>query len=325
VLFPVGALALLAGVAFGAFYLMQTFADSPATAVAAVPAKAETAAPAKAGATTAVARIPEASATAKASAAGGDTAARPSVSGAPVKTAALPANPAAPAAKVPAPGNARWGKAEGARTTAAAVPAEAEGAPKVDTPPSAPVPSEEPKMAASKAPDPKAEAPKKLAYAAPEKAVRPVDKTATAALPPASGKTALPGVDTDPLSVAPAKADASDDGSASGGYASTVHTDVKLHAGPSNGSRSLGVVPRKATVQVLSCSGWCKVSYGGKQGYIYKSFLGHAPASAAAQKPAPEKTAAAAPQAEASQPGAPAPADAKALEEAAKRTVMRAR
>src|SRR5690606_3763126 len=39
VLFPVGALALLAGVAFGAFYLMQTFADSPATAVAAVPAK----------------------------------------------------------------------------------------------------------------------------------------------------------------------------------------------------------------------------------------------------------------------------------------------
>jgi hypothetical protein len=202
---------------------------------------------------------------------------------------------------------------------------------KTESPEAAP---EAPKTEVSKT---VAEAPKKLAYASPSQAAHPVDKAVTAALPQAastSGETALPGVNADPLSV-PAKAsagEASDSAGGSdtaGGYASTVHTAVKLHAGPSNGSRSIGVVPGKATVHVLSCKGWCKVSYAGKEGYIFKSFLGghasSAPAQAAPQKSAAAPAAPAAPAAQnaAAKPAAPAPADAQALEAASERTMMR--
>jgi hypothetical protein len=259
-----------------------------------------------------------------------DVAGRVATSAAAVKTAAIA--PAGAVAKVPAPDNARWGGAADSKPAPAkaAQAGEAAAAPKVDDPQSAPVPTEAPKIAA-----PKTEAPKKLAYAAPSQAsAHPVDKAVTAALPPASAskEEALPGVDTNPLSV-PAKASAEEaNDAAGGGYLSTVHMAVKLHAGPSNGSRSVGVVPSKATVHVLSCSGWCKVSYQGREGYVYKSFLGHGSTSAAAQKAAPEKAASektAASQAQAGQPAAkpaaPAPADAKALEEAAERTLMRRR
>jgi hypothetical protein len=109
-----------------------------------------------------------------------------------------------------------------------------------------------------------------------------------------------------------------------------VHTAVKLRAGPSNGSRSIGVVPGKATVQLLNCKGWCKVYYAGKEGYVFKSFLGGhaspAPAQAAPQKsaaapaaPAAQQTA----QSAAAKPATPAPANAEALEAASERTMMR--
>jgi hypothetical protein len=342
VLIPTGALALLAGVAFGAFYLMHTFAAGPDAAVAnaAAPAKAETA--------VAAAQIPATKAApaeaAKANAAAGsdpksapnqDVAGRVA-SAAAVKTAAIPASGAA--VKVPAPDNARWGGAADDKPAASeAAQADGAAAPKVDDPQSAPVSTEAPKVAASKAEAAKTEAPKKLAYASPSQAsAHPVDKAVTAALPPASAsrEEALPGVNTNPLSVpANASADEADDAAGSGGYVGTVRTAVKLHAGPSNGSRSIGVVPGKATVHVLNCNGWCKVSYQGREGYVFKSFLGHGSAPTAAQKAAPEKAAsektAAAPQAQAAQPAAkaaaPAPADAQALKEAAERTLMRRR
>jgi hypothetical protein len=342
VLLPAGALALLAGVALGAFYLMHTFAAGPNAAVA------NTAAPTKAETTVAaVAQVPAAPAeTAKTSTAvSQDTAARVTAPVTPAKVAAVaPTGAAATETKVLAPDNARWGESSGAKVAAAPQPQadEVDAAPKVDDPQSAPVPTEEPKMAAPKTEAPKAEAPKKLAYAAPSQAAHPVDKAVTAALPPAgsaaqdaSGETALPGVNANPLSV-PAKAsagEASDTAGSSdtaGGYASTVHTAVKLRAGPSNGSRSIGVVPGKATVHVLNCKGWCKVSYAGKEGYVFKSFLGGhaspAPAQAAPQKsaaapaaPAAQQTA----QSAAAKPAAPAPADAQALEAASERTMMR--
>ena len=340
VLLPAGALTLLAGVALGAFYLMHTFGAGPDAVAtnAAAPAKTETTVAAVAQVPTVAAEAAKASATAAQDAVG-----RIATPAAAAKTASIaPKGAAVAAAKVPAPDNERWGDdAADAKVAAAPQPQaeKADAAPEVNDPQSAPVPTEEPKMAASKteSPEAAAEAPKKLAYAAPSQAAHPVDKAVTAALPPAtssprdaspkgsSNETALPGVNADPLSV-PAKASAGEAGDTAGGYASTVHTAVKLHAGPSNGSRSIGVVPGQATVHVLNCKGWCKVSYAGKEGYIFKSFLGRASAPAPA---APQKSAAApaAPAAQAAQsaakPAAPAPADAKALEAASERTMMR--
>jgi hypothetical protein len=340
VLLPAGALALLAGVALGAFYLMHTFGAGPDAVVAntAAPAKAETTVAAVAQVPTVAAESPKASATTAQ-----DTAERTVTPAVAAKTAAIaPKGAAVAAVKVPAPDNERWGDdAADAKVAAAPQPQaeKADAASEVNDPQSAPVPMEEPKMAASKteSPEAAAEAPKKLAYASPSQAAHPVDKAVTAALPQAastSGETALPGVNANPLSV-PAKASAGEasDSDSAGGYASTVHTAVKLHAGPSNGSRSIGVVPGKATVHVLNCKGWCKVSYAGKEGYIFKSFLGghasSAPAQAAPQKSAAAPAAPAAPAAQqaaqsaAAKPAAPAPADAKALEAASERTMMR--
>jgi hypothetical protein len=340
VLLPAGALALLAGVALGAFYLMHTFGAGPDAVVAntAAPAKAETTVAAVAQVPAATAQTPKAG---TATAQGASE--RITAPTAAAKTAAIaPKGAAVAAVKVPAPDNERWGDdAADAKVAAAPQPQaeKADAASEVNDPQSAPVPMEEPKMAASKteSPEAAAEAPKKLAYASPSQAAHPVDKAVTAALPQAastSGETALPGVNANPLSV-PAKASAGEasDSDSAGGYASTVHTAVKLHAGPSNGSRSIGVVPGKATVHVLSCKGWCKVSYAGKEGYVFKSFLGghasSAPAQAAPQKSAAAPAAPAAPAAQqaaqsaAAKPAAPAPADAKALEAASERTMMR--
>jgi len=324
VLLPTGALALLAGVALGAFYLMHTFGAGPdgVVANAAAPTKAETT----------VAQVPAAVVEAPKTmeAAPQDTAGRVSAPAVPVKSAAAePKGIAAAGVKILTPDNARWGDETAVKAAAAPQPQaeEADVAQAVNDPQSAPVPTEEPKMAAPETEAPKAEAPKKLAYAAPSQAAHPVDNAVTAALPRAgsSKETALPGVDPDPLSL-PSKTSAGRVEGTSGGYMSTVHTAVKLRAGPSNGSRSIGVVPGKATVHVLSCQGWCKVSYEGREGYIFKNFLGHAsaPAPAAAETAsAPAATAPAAqPAQSAAKPAAPAPADAKALEAAAERTMM---
>jgi hypothetical protein len=325
VLLPAGALALLAGVALGAFYLMHTFATGPDAAVAsATQTKVKATVAAVAQVPTAPTEAPKASATAAQ-----NTAERIAAPAASVKTAAIAPKGVAVAAKVPAPDNARWGEAADANPTPASQPQaaeEADSGPKVNDPQSAPVPTEAPKMAAPKTEAPKAEPVKKLAYAAPAQASQPVDKAATAALPPAapSKDTALPGVNSSPLSV-PTTASAGEAVGGAGGYMSTVSSDVRLHASASGGSRSIGVVPKKATVQVLTCKGWCRISYKGQEGYIYKSFLGHASAPAPAPA-APEKAAAASAtqtQQNTAKPATAAPvANAEALKAAAERTLM---
>jgi hypothetical protein len=181
--------------------------------------------------------------------------------------------------KVPAPDNARWGEESDVKPDAAPAQANAleaqaaagkmEAAAEVKDPQSAPVPTE---------------APKKLAYASPEpKPAHPVDKAVTASLPPARATkdTTPPGVNPNLLSI-PAKAsvDAPAD-TASGGYLGTVRSGVRMHSGPGNHTGTIGVIPDNATVRVLNCSAWCKVAYKGKQGYIYKSFLGGSAAAAA--------------------------------------------
>lgn len=48
---------------------------------------------------------------------------------------------------------------------------------------------------------------------------------------------------------------------------------VKMRAGEDNDSDVVKVLPAKANVEVLSCKGWCKVSYDGQEGYVFKRFL----------------------------------------------------
>jgi hypothetical protein len=298
VLLPVGGLALLAGVALGAFYFMHSFAPGPAGTSVAAPAKAqaavtaaaEKAAPAVAGTSTVETGAIGNAKQAAAQDVAGRVASTDKVNAAPAQTVA-----AAAAMKVPAPDNARWGdepdaapaaqandpKANALEAQAAA--GETKAAAEVKEPQSAPA---------------SAEAPKKLAYAAPEpKPARPVDKAVTASLPPtrATKGSTPPGVDPNLLSI-PAKASvdapAPAESATGGGYLGTVKSGVKMHSGAGNHTGTVGVIPDNATVRVLNCDGWCKVSYNGKQGYIYKSFLGGGSGAAAAKSaPAPAQAA----------------------------------
>ncbi|MGN6465877.1 MAG: SH3 domain-containing protein [Rhizobiaceae bacterium] len=303
VLLPVGGLALLAGVALGAFYFMHTFASDQGSS--SVVAAADTHAPASA----ATQPSPQAAAAPRqvAAKAADDQGASTRVAS-PAKMADAGAKAVAVAGmKVPAPDNARWG----AETKGGADPAPAGQA---DDPKAAPpAQADAPKaaladIAADKATAPSdvkdpqtapvpAEAPKKLAYASPElKAPHAVDKRVTASLPPAKQDTTPPGVDPNllsiPSSTAAKPAAAAADEGVSGGYNSVVNSGVRMHSGAGNHTGTVGVIPSKATVRVLSCNGWCRVSYNGKQGYIFKSFLG---GSAAVAQPAPAAAQAAPP------------------------------
>jgi hypothetical protein len=325
VLVPVAGLALLAGVALGAFYFMHSFAVAPGgTPVAAAKEQPSVVTAAAPLAPAAAKAAPNADTRQVASQAVAERVASPD------KTEAISSHAVAAAnMKVPAPDNARWGdaadgKPDPAPATQANAPASQAAtdqadaapqaaAPEVKDPQSAPVPTE---------------APRKLAYAAPEPkpAHDAVDKAATASLPPAKPVkgTPPPGVDPNLLSV-PSKASAgAADESASGGYLSAVKSGVRMHSGAGNHTGVVGVVPDNATVRVLSCNGWCRISYNGKQGYIFKSFLGGAAAAQAEPAPAQpasapepqEKTAAAA--------GATTGSDG-ALKAAAEQTMSRGR
>jgi hypothetical protein len=52
-----------------------------------------------------------------------------------------------------------------------------------------------------------------------------------------------------------------------------ITSAVKMRAGEDNDSDVVKVLPAKASVQVLSCKAWCKVSYDGTEGYVFKRFL----------------------------------------------------
>ena len=52
-----------------------------------------------------------------------------------------------------------------------------------------------------------------------------------------------------------------------------VNSDVNLRAGPDNKAKVIKVVPRNGKVEVIGCNYWCEVTYSGKRGYIYKSFI----------------------------------------------------
>jgi len=58
------------------------------------------------------------------------------------------------------------------------------------------------------------------------------------------------------------------------GRQARIRTSVNMRSGPADGSRVLGVIPSNSTVSLApGCRHWCKVTYQGRTGYIYKSFL----------------------------------------------------
>lgn len=48
---------------------------------------------------------------------------------------------------------------------------------------------------------------------------------------------------------------------------------VNMRSGPSDEAAVMAVVPANATIEAERDCNWCTVSYNGKQGYIYKSFI----------------------------------------------------
>lgn len=52
-----------------------------------------------------------------------------------------------------------------------------------------------------------------------------------------------------------------------------ITTAVNLRAGPADEAKVLRTIPARATVDIITCKGWCKVAYEGQQGWIYKKFL----------------------------------------------------
>ena len=55
--------------------------------------------------------------------------------------------------------------------------------------------------------------------------------------------------------------------------AARVTSAVNMRSAPKKGAGVLGVVPAGTNVKVLSCDGWCQISYNGRKGWVYKSFL----------------------------------------------------
>ena len=48
---------------------------------------------------------------------------------------------------------------------------------------------------------------------------------------------------------------------------------VTMRSGPKKNAASIGTVPAKSSVQVMSCKQWCQIVYNGKRGWIYKSYI----------------------------------------------------
>lgn len=61
---------------------------------------------------------------------------------------------------------------------------------------------------------------------------------------------------------------------AASGRATNIRSSVKLRSRPVSGSRVIAVIPRNASVNVSpGCEHWCRVTFKGQSGYVYKSFL----------------------------------------------------
>lgn len=61
---------------------------------------------------------------------------------------------------------------------------------------------------------------------------------------------------------------------------SVARTDVNMRSGPGTSYDRIAVVPAGARVRVLECGGWCRVTYGGRTGWVSASYIGSGRTSA---------------------------------------------
>lgn len=52
-----------------------------------------------------------------------------------------------------------------------------------------------------------------------------------------------------------------------------VKATVNMRTGPYNRTKSIAVVPARASVRVLRCNIWCKVAWNGKRGFVHRKFV----------------------------------------------------
>ena len=136
----------------------------------------------------------------------------------------------------------------------------------------------------------------------PAPVVRPRKAKAEKAQPAAQSKNteiaSLPGVDVGGMAGHPSEGDDQSDSkvrtvtkakaAAAGGVAAgtaRVRQAVNMRSAPKKGAGVLGVVPAGKSVSVLSCASWCQISYDGRTGWVYKSFLSGASKKEAAAEP----------------------------------------
>ncbi len=48
---------------------------------------------------------------------------------------------------------------------------------------------------------------------------------------------------------------------------------VTMRSGPKKNAAAILTVPAKSSVQVMSCKKWCQITYNGKTGWIYKTYI----------------------------------------------------
>lgn len=80
----------------------------------------------------------------------------------------------------------------------------------------------------------------------------------------------------------------------------TINTAANMRSAGRSGARVVGTIPAGTKVNVTGdCSSWCKVTYKGRTGYVWRSFVGGRPTTsrkrarnAAAAKPVKQATAA---------------------------------
>ncbi len=142
--------------------------------------------------------------------------------------------------------------------------------------------------AASEAIDPEPEDASETA-AAPKSEAKPAEPDKTASLPaePADDELeALPGVDVGGLAGNPSGASAS-----GASRKARIVKGVNMRARGQQGAKVLTVIPAGTTVDLFGCEQWCEVSYKGRKGWVYKSFVGNSQASAAKPEKAEKQAA----------------------------------
>jgi hypothetical protein len=118
--------------------------------------------------------------------------------------------------------------------------------------------------------------------AIPEAEIKP-RKQNTAAVEPNSSQAdtklaALPGVDVGGLAGHPASE------STGASRQAQIVKSVNLRASGQKGAKVLGVVPAGTTVSLFGCTQWCEVSYNGRRGWVYKTFVGASQSTATKTK-----------------------------------------